>query len=412
MILLDEERKYVNDLTSSMIKETHDIIMSNSSQFLSGTPLKCTYFNIDRRKSSYGYGNKEIDNYYNGSIKYKKINNFLIHFISDQISPEEDNETGMDWLLSEGTFEAYIIPDTRVKPNVGDRVTFDFDGNKTLFVVNKFIPDTTLLSRPVVKIELSRDSETYARRDDKDMPIMMSYQGFYDLELLSGEYEFRYEFIGTEYSSVIESSILVTLTELQRIRNELNDQYIDLFYNSMYDTIISFEESTGADKAYIIPYLIDLQREFKLLRINDNQLILNHLTLINTKHKQSYKVSNLRKFFKQNKADIGEVFYDASIYQNDRLYSPINNTVQQFTVIDILRSGNAIDNSTMTYSDTVTEVLDLHKRNQLDFSGLQKLKDYEIDFKFSEIIGVFLMLYLLDSFIKKTLERIREEEFY
>ncbi len=412
MILLDEERKYVNDLTSSMIKETHDIIMSNSSQFLSGTPLKCTYFNIDRRKSSYGYGNKEIDNYYNGSIKYKKINNFLIHFISDQISPEEDNETGMDWLLSEGTFEAYIIPDTRVKPNVGDRVTFDFDGNKTLFVVNKFIPDTTLLSRPVVKIELSRDSETYARRDDKDMPIMMSYQGFYDLELLSGEYEFRYEFIGTEYSSVIESSILVTLTELQRIRNELNDQYIDLFYNSMYDTIISFEESTGADKAYIIPYLIDLQREFKLLRINDNQLILNHLTLINTKHKQSYKVSNLRKFFKQNKADIGEVFYDTSIYQNDRLYSPINNTVQQFTVIDILRSGNAIDNSTMTYSDTVTEVLDLHKRNQLDFSGLQKLKDYEIDFKFSEIIGVFLMLYLLDSFIKKTLERIREEEFY
>ena len=412
MILLDEERKYVNDLTSSMIKETHDIIMSNSSQFLSGTPLKCTYFNIDRRKSSYGYGNKEIDNYYNGSIKYKKINNFLIHFISDQISPEEDNETGMDWLLSEGTFEAYIIPDTRVKPNVGDRVTFDFDGNKTLFVVNKFIPDTTLLSRPVVKIELSRDSETYARRDDKDMPIMMSYQGFYDLELLSGEYEFRYEFIGTEYSSVIESSILVTLTELQRIRNELNDQYIDLFYNSMYDTIISFEESTGADKAYIIPYLIDLQREFKLLRINDNQLILNHLTLINTKHKQSYKVSNLRKFFKQNKADIGEVFYDASIYQNDRLYSPINNTVQRFTVIDILRSGNAIDNSTMTYSDTVTKVLDLHKRNQLDFSGLQKLKDYEIDFKFSEIIGVFLMLYLLDSFIKKTLERIREEEFY
>ena len=412
MILLDEERKYVNDLTSSMIKETHDIIMSNSSQFLSGTPLKCTYFNIDRRKSSYGYGNKEIDNYYNGSIKYKKINNFLIHFISDQISPEEDNETGMDWLLSEGTLEAYIIPDTRVKPNVGDRVTFDFDGNKTLFVVNKFIPDTTLLSRPVVKIELSRDSETYARRDDKDMPIMMSYQGFYDLELLSGEYEFRYEFIGTEYSSVIESSILVTLTELQRIRNELNDQYIDLFYNSMYDTIISFEESTGADKAYIIPYLIDLQREFKLLRINDNQLILNHLTLINTKHKQSYKVSNLRKFFKQNKADIGEVFYDTSIYQNDRLYSPINNTVQQFTVIDILRSGNAIDNSTMTYSDTVTEVLDLHKRNQLDFSGLQKLKDYEIDFKFSEIIGVFLMLYLLDSFIKKTLERIREEEFY
>ena len=412
MILLDEERKYVNDLTSSMIKETHDIIMSNSSQFLSGTPLKCTYFNIDRRKSSYGYGNKEIDNYYNGSIKYKKINNFLIHFISDQISPEEDNETGMDWLLSEGTFEAYIIPDTRVKPNVGDRVTFDFDGNKTLFVVNKFIPDTTLLSRPVVKIELSRDSETYARRDDKDMPIMMSYQGFYDLELLSGEYEFRYEFIGTEYSSVIESSILVTLTELQRIRNELNDQYIDLFYNSMYDTIISFEESTGADKAYIIPYLIDLQREFKLLRINDNQLILNHLTLINTKHKQSYKVSNLRKFFKQNKADIGEVFYDTSIYQNDRLYSPINNTVQQFTVIDILRSGNAIDNSTMTYSDTVTKVLDLHKRNQLDFSGLQKLKDYEIDFKFSEIIGVFLMLYLLDSFIKKTLERIREEEFY
>ena len=106
------------------------------------------------------------------------------------------------------------------------------------------------------------------------------------------------------------------------------------------------------------------------------------------------------------------MFYDASIYQNDRLYSPINNTVQQFTVIDILRSGNAIDNSTMTYSDTVTEVLDLHKRNQLDFSGLQKLKDYEIDFKFSEIIGVFLMLYLLDSFIKKTLERIREEEFY
>lgn len=412
MILLDKDAEYLHDITSGLIKETHDIIMSNSSQFLSGTPLKCTYFNIDRRKSTYGYGNKEIDNFYNGSIKYKKINNFLIHFISDQINPEEDNETEMDWLLTESTFDAYIIPDTRVKPNEGDRITFDFDGNKTIFVVNKFIPDTTLLSRPVIRIQISRDPETYARRDDKDMPIKMTYQGFYDLELLSGEYEFRYEFIGTEYSSVIESTILVTLIELQKIRNELNDQYIDIFYNSMYDTIISFEEENNIDKAYIIPYLVDLQKEFKLLKLNNNQLILNHLTLINNRHKQSYKISSLRKFFKQNKTDIGDIYYDINKYENDRLYSPINNTVQKFSVVNILRSGNDTDNIKLTFSTTINEIMTLYSTNALDISGFQKLKDYEIDFKFSEIIGVFLMLHLLDNFIKKTLERIKEEEFY
>lgn len=229
---------------------------------------------------------------------------------------------------------------------------------------------------------------------------------------MSGEYEFRYEFIGTEYSSVIESTILVTLIELQKIRNELNDQYIDIFYNSMYDTIISFEEENNIDKAYIIPYLVDLQKEFKLLKLNNNQLILNHLTLINNRHKQSYKISSLRKFFKQNKTDIGDIYYDINKYENDRLYSPINNTVQKFSVVNILRSGNDTDNIKLTFSTTINEIMTLYSTNALDISGFQKLKDYEIDFKFSEIIGVFLMLHLLDNFIKKTLERIKEEEFY
>ena len=174
MQILKEDELYLSDISSELIKETHEIIMSNSSQFLSGTPLKCTYFNIDRRKSSYGYGTKDIDHYYNGSIKYKKINNFLIHFIADQINPNEDNDTGMDWLLSEDSFDAYIIPDTKVKPNIGDRITFEFDNNLTLFKIDKFIPDTTLLSRPVIRISISRDSDSLARRDDKDMPIKMT----------------------------------------------------------------------------------------------------------------------------------------------------------------------------------------------------------------------------------------------
>ena len=408
MQILKEEELYLSDISSELIKETHEIIMSNSSQFLSGTPLKCTYFNIDRRKSSYGYGTKDIDHYYNGSIKYKKINNFLIHFIADQINPNEDNDTGMDWLLSEDSFDAYIIPDTKVKPNVGDRITFEFDNNLTLFKIDKFIPDTTLLSRPVIRISISRDSDSLARRDDKDMPVKMTYNGFEELGLLSGEYEFRYEFIGTEYSSVIETTLLKSLIELQKIRTEINDQYIDIFYNSMYDTLISYEDE---NTAYIIPYIIDLQREFKLLKINNNQLILNHLTLITNKQKQEYKVSAIRKFFKQNNKDIGAIQYSIDKYRSDRLYSPINNTTQDFSVVNILRTST--DNSKeMEFSDKITAILDLHKVGTMDYETLSTLKNYEIDFSYTEIIGVFMMLYLIDSFIKKTLERIKEEEFY
>ena len=408
MQILKEEELYLSDISSELIKETHEIIMSNSSQFLSGTPLKCTYFNIDRRKSSYGYGTKDIDHYYNGSIKYKKINNFLIHFIADQINPNEDNDTGMDWLLSEDSFDAYIIPDTKVKPNVGDRITFEFDNNLTLFKIDKFIPDTTLLSRPVIRISISRDSDSLARRDDKDMPVKMTYNGFEELGLLSGEYEFRYEFIGTEYSSVIETTLLKSLIELQKIRTEMNDQYIDIFYNSMYDTLISYEDE---NTAYIIPYIIDLQREFKLLKINNNQLILNHLTLITNKQKQEYKVSAIRKFFKQNNKDIGAIQYSIDKYRSDRLYSPINNTTQDFSVVNILRTST--DNSKeMEFSDKITAILDLHKVGTMDYETLSTLKNYEIDFSYTEIIGVFMMLYLIDSFIKKTLERIKEEEFY
>ena len=408
MQILKEDELYLSDISSELIKETHEIIMSNSSQFLSGTPLKCTYFNIDRRKSSYGYGTKDLDHYYNGSIKYKKINNFLIHFIADQINPNEDNDTGMDWLLSEDSFDAYIIPDTKVKPNIGDRITFEFDNNLTLFKIDKFIPDTTLLSRPVIRISISRDSDSLARRDDKDMPIKMTYNGFEELGLLSGEYEFRYEFIGTEYSSVIETTLLKSLIELQKIRTEINDQYIDIFYNSMYDTLISYEDE---NTAYIIPYIIDLQREFKLLKINNNQLILNHLTLITNKQKQEYKISAIRKFFKQNNKDIGAIQYSIDKYRSDRLYSPINNTTQDFSVVNILRTST--DNSKeMKFSDKITAILDLHKVGTMDYETLSTLKNYEIDFSYTEIIGVFMMLYLIDSFIKKTLERIKEEEFY
>ena len=176
----------------------------------------------------------------------------------------------------------------------------------------------------------------------------------------------------------------------------------------MYDTLISYEDE---NTAYIIPYIIDLQREFKLLKINNNQLILNHLTLITNKQKQEYKISAIRKFFKQNNKDIGAIQYSIDKYRSDRLYSPINNTTQDFSVVNILRTST--DNSKeMKFSDKITAILDLHKVGTMDYETLSTLKNYEIDFSYTEIIGVFMMLYLIDSFIKKTLERIKEEEFY
>ena len=93
------------------------------------------------------------------------------------------------------------------------------------------------------------------------------------------------------------------------------------------------------------------------------------------------------------------------------MYSPINNTTQDFSVVNILRTST--DNSKeMKFSDKITAILDLHKVGTMDYETLSTLKNYEIDFSYTEIIGVFMMLYLIDSFIKKTLERIKEEEFY
>ena len=181
--MIKKNSTYLGDTAGTLIKNTHDILDKPSAQFLPGTPLKCIYFNIDRKRSIYSYGSKTVNNYYGGSIKYKQINDFVIHHITDTITNAGDSRNeSFDYIFNEDPFEAYLIPGTYVRPNVGDRIAFEFDDYQTMFMVTESAPESTIVSRPVFRIKIVRDNQTQARTDQRGKPYDIRYSDYRDWE--------------------------------------------------------------------------------------------------------------------------------------------------------------------------------------------------------------------------------------
>jgi len=196
-------------------------VLNNSFYMLNDKkPVICTYYNIDKLKSTLDPGSKlAYDNIGNQTpLRFNRVNNFLLYGI-DRIELTTDiEEYGLE--ADKITGDAYILPNTIV-PIEGDYFEIEhITDSSWLFIVTDVQTDTMKDGSNVYKIQYRLEYVDHDR-------LMQDVAD--DFELIESR-------DGTNIVHVIESTKLAKAKRLDQVAVMLKKYFNDLFYNNKVQT--------------------------------------------------------------------------------------------------------------------------------------------------------------------------------
>ena len=196
-------------------------VLNNSFYMLNDKkPVICTYYNIDKLKSTLDPGSKlAYDNIGNQTpLRFNRVNNFLLYGI-DRIELTTDiEEYGLE--ADKITGDAYILPNTIV-PIEGDYFEIEhITDSSWLFIVTDVQTDTMKDGSNVYKIQYRLEYVDHDR-------LMQDVAD--DFELIESR-------DGTNIVHVVESTKLAKAKRLDQVAVMLKKYFNDLFYNNKVQT--------------------------------------------------------------------------------------------------------------------------------------------------------------------------------
>lgn len=396
---------------AGIIKNLDKKLDTSVTQFVDGTPTLCNYYAIDKEKSTTGVGFNDNAGAYSGAVKYKLIKNFTLYGYEDEKTVDKEKVEVLDDVGKMETISSLILPNT-VIPVEGDRLTLAIENHTLLYKVIS-VNLGTFTNKPYYKIEFSIDSElpenNFTVADMK--------------KLVTKEYIFHFDNIGTDLSCFLEEKEYENLIELQRLRKDINDEYVEFFYNELSNTFLC--ESEEEEKQGVFSYfttLVDLQMEFFPLKVYETvDAILHHETINKKKAIVSWKKSDIRRFIKRksNKlleegiktypytyiADTNYVRYNIGSYFNNRSYS--------YVIYDYLP---AHENQPATIFKIPEDIKDIFIDYSKDDMKIEKiievLENIDLDFTREYLIYIPIMLVLIDVFLYNLLYVNKHDRFY
>lgn len=396
---------------AGIIKNLDKKLDTSVTQFVDGTPTLCNYYAIDKEKSTTGVGFNDNAGAYSGAVKYKLIKNFTLYGYEDEKTVDKEKVEVLDDVGKMETISSLILPNT-VIPVEGDRLTLAIENHTLLYKVIS-VNLGTFTNKPYYKIEFSIDSElpenNFTVADMK--------------KLVTKEYIFHFDNIGTDLSCFLEEKEYENLIELQRLRKDINDEYVEFFYNELSNTFLC--ESEEEEKQGVFSYfttLVDLQMEFFPLKVYETvDAILHHETINKKKSIVSWKKSDIRRFIKRksNKlldegiktypytyiADTNYVRYNIGSYFNNRSYS--------YVIYDYLP---AHENQPATIFKIPEDIKDIFVDYSKDDMKIEKvievLENIDLDFTREYLIYIPIMLVLIDVFLYNLLYVNKHDRFY
>lgn len=176
----------------------------------------------------------------NSPLRFNKIIGFYIFGI-EKINPSLDiNEYGLEGENIDG--EAIILPNT-VVPYPGDRFTLNQLGDKYIFQVTNVNPNTLDTGSIMYKIGYSLcGSDGIQSIEDKVVKT----------------FKFVATNIGTNFASIIEESTYDKVSELQSLYGDLQDYFMQLFYDTRIQTIAYYRDAGGfkVHDPYLLEFII------------------------------------------------------------------------------------------------------------------------------------------------------------
>ena len=246
-------------------------------------PYTVTYFNINKEHTSFdeasGLNYDSVGEY--SSIKYNKINNFIIYGVDKLEVTINTGEIGAEADPLGGN--CIILPNT-ITPYAGDMFILHEDQD-LLCKIQDAQSDTLSNGANVWKIE-----------------FQIQYVGIDRIECnVIDEYEFVINNTGTEYNPILKKSEYELLEKLDYELSKLRLFYKEVFYSDRVQSLIFLDKNRRFYDSFVTEFVI----RTKLLRENSNKFTyLSHQVAVPKTFSLDYEKSFFRRVEEKDKRNI------------------------------------------------------------------------------------------------------------
>lgn len=404
MSIIINEKQMVED----NIFQFEERLKAPSSRFIDSTQTYVDYYHIDNEGTTTDAGFIDVASIlgFRSPIKFKKIHDFPLYGIEQIVLSIQDADQGLD---TEYTGEAIILPNT-IKPLQNDYFVIKYLRDSYLFRVTDVNYDS-VMADGFYRISYMLD--------------FIDDEKFQELEKQVEEsYECVLENIGTENNCIIESTIHVNLTEINKIYDEMVQTYLSIFYDERYNCVLG---DLNKGRRLYDPYMTDfINRHHLFNKKNDLQTIILSEQIEDKFYKIKYEKSVYRFIERQDVDRIRKFtfsLYKGTMHQESAFYRWKDSSIEVVDVIDAFLENDAFlyGESIDIFSEDFVEMVRNNEEMNNDYGKLiskfikkekielneigRKLEEELLDFNSSMEVFFFtpIILYIIRETIKSVI---------
>ena len=401
MSIIINEKQMVED----NIFQFEERLKAPSSRFIDSTQTYVDYYHIDNEGTTTDAGFIDVASIlgFRSPIKFKKIHDFPLYGIEQIVLSIQDADQGLD---TEYTGEAIILPNT-IKPLQNDYFVIKYLRDSYLFRVTDVNYDS-VMADGFYRISYMLD--------------FIDDEKFHELEKQVEEsYECVLENIGTENSCIIESTVHVNLTEINKMYDEMVQTYLSIFYDERYNCVLG---DLNKGRRLYDPYMTDfINRHHLFNKKNDLQTIILSEQIEDKFYKIKYEKSVYRFIERQDIDRIRKFtfsLYKGTMHPESAFYRWKDNSIEVVDVIDAFLENDAFlyGESIDIFSEDFVEMVQNNEEMNNDYGKLiskfikkekielneigRKLEEELLDFNSSMEVFFFtpIILYIIRETIK------------
>lgn len=404
MSIIINEKQMVED----NIFQFEERLKAPSSRFIDSTQTYVDYYHIDNEGTTTDAGFIDVASIlgFRSPIKFKKIHDFPLYGIEQIVLSIQDADQGLD---TEYTGEAIILPNT-IKPLQNDYFVIKYLRDSYLFRVTDVNYDS-VMADGFYRISYMLD--------------FIDDEKFQELEKQVEEsYECVLENIGTENNCIIESTVHVNLTEINKMYDEMVQTYLSIFYDERYNCVLG---DLNKGRRLYDPYMTDfINRHHLFNKKNDLQTIILSEQIEDKFYKIKYEKSVYRFIERQDVDRIRKFtfsLYKGTMHQESAFYRWKDSSIEVVDVIDAFLENDAFlyGESIDIFSEDFVEMVQNNEEMNNDYGKLiskfikkekielneigRKLEEELLDFNSSMEVFFFtpIILYIIRETIKSVI---------
>lgn len=404
MSIIINEKQMVED----NIFQFEERLKAPSSRFIDSTQTYVDYYHIDNEGTTTDAGFIDVASIlgFRSPIKFKKIHDFPLYGIEQIVLSIQDADQGLD---TEYTGEAIILPNT-IKPLQNDYFLIKYLRDSYLFRVTDVNYDS-VMADGFYRISYMLD--------------FIDDEKFQELEKQVEEsYECVLENIGTENNCIIESTVHVNLTEINKIYDEMVQTYLSIFYDERYNCVLG---DLNKGRRLYDPYMTDfINRHHLFNKKNDLQTIILSEQIEDKFYKIKYEKSVYRFIERQDIDRIRKFtfsLYKGTMHLESAFYRWKDSSIEVVDVIDAFLENDAFlyGESIDIFSEDFVEMVQNNEEMNNDYGKLiskfikkekielneigRKLEEELLDFNSSMEVFFFtpIILYIIRETIKSVI---------